>query len=113
VRYLNLLVVLILGLAAYRGARLISNDTITKPIRDKLYGLQSHGRLGKWAHSLITCPWCVSVWLSAFAVIWWIWLILPAWPGWGETLLAWWAVAGVAGLAVGADRSLEKYVHEP
>ncbi len=110
-RYLSLTVVVILGLAAGRGARLLANDTIFEPLRQKLYGWQSHGRAGRWAYSLVMCPWCLSVWLSAIAVAWWIWLILPTWPGWGEALVGWMATAGAAALFVSADRVADKYLH--
>jgi len=75
---------LVIG-AVGRFTRLINGDTITEPIRDwvkarcarALYNERHHptrGLLGffrrryrngwMWLTGLISCPWCVSVWVS-------------------------------------------------
>jgi hypothetical protein len=45
-------------LAVYRLTRLITEDVITLPIRDRV-----RNRLT--LHEFLTCPWCVSPWLAA------------------------------------------------
>lgn len=53
--------------AAYRLWRLIAEDDITKPLRDKLQ------RTG-WARDLTECPWCLGSWIAAaWLAAWWIW----------------------------------------
>lgn len=57
------------ALATYRLTRLVTTDTITQPLRDRVFA--ETGRIrGKHARPsavaekveyLITCPWCVSV----------------------------------------------------
>jgi hypothetical protein len=61
-------------------------------------------------HSLITCPFCCSVWFSGAAVAVWVWLILPTWPGIGVVLFAVGAVAGAARLMVSFDMAAHKYI---
>ncbi len=69
---------IIFGLAIYRGANIIANETITKPLRRpfvtlfKRYGKEQEkprergfrGALG----GLLTCPSCVGVWVAAVMV---------------------------------------------
>jgi len=59
-----LTVLLAIGLSV-RITRLITLDTITQPIRDRLTGL-----LGV----LVECPWCSGFWVSAaVGLSWWAW----------------------------------------
>lgn len=59
-----LTIVLAAGLAV-RIMRLITLDTITQPIRDRLSGF-----LG----ALIECPWCTGVWIAVpVGLSWWAW----------------------------------------
>ena len=51
---------LLVGLASYRLWRLIGEDSITEPLRD---------RLPEWAFEMTTCPWCLGSWI-AFGVTW-------------------------------------------
>jgi len=83
--------VLLVGSVA-RLTRLASEDTITQPIRDVLlFNRQQRkamqaghdapapkrrwaSRLRVWVHGLVTCPWCVSIWLAAGVVAcFWAW----------------------------------------
>lgn len=73
------------ALATYRLTRLVTRDAITKPLREKAIaavyeaeseepGLKGHGSYAArvaWegdaapkVAKLITCPWCVGVWLG-------------------------------------------------
>jgi len=71
-----LLVVLTIGAIA-RLTRLVTGDTITHPIRDRIHErsfreTRSQG-LWHWLDDLLTCPWCTSIWLSvpvALVAVW-------------------------------------------
>jgi hypothetical protein len=112
-RFLDLSIVVILGLVCARLARIIAVDKIGEPVRQWLYRHQAKRWLGGWLYSLITCPWCISVHAALWSVLWWIWLILPTWPGWGEFLVAWWAVAGAASVILSIDIGLHKWIDMP
>lgn len=48
--------------AVARITRFINSDTLVEPVRRKVlrrYGPES------WWYTLITCPWCMSVWVAA------------------------------------------------
>jgi hypothetical protein len=64
------------GLAVFRLTRLLISDTITAPVRERLYGrrpgvtrdmggerimVAARPRLAEF----LSCPWCVSPWLAA------------------------------------------------
>lgn len=57
-----ILLLLALG-STWRLARLFTVDEITRPLRDRI------ARVNDWWAYLITCPWCLSIWLAP----------LPAW----------------------------------
>lgn len=112
-RYYTLPVIVILGLVAYRLARVIAHDKIGQPIRDRTYKVAvEQPRVGKWLNSLATCPFCLSVYFAAAGVLWYAWLIAPTWPGIGEVLLAIPAAAGIGALAAGIDLALTTYVEK-
>jgi hypothetical protein len=81
---LTFLKLLILGLASYRSANIISNESVTEPLRapfvtEKLeHGHivetpKKSGFLGAFGH-LIYCPSCTGVWLAAiltYSYIFW------------------------------------------
>lgn len=54
-------------LAVHRLTHLVIDDKITEPLRDKIFD-----RFGQpmdtWTY-LFTCPWCVSIWVAAVAVV--------------------------------------------
>ena len=52
------------GLAAYRLTHLIVDDSIIE--RPRRY-LVEHGP--SWAATLVTCSWCISVWVAAGVVV--------------------------------------------
>jgi len=110
-RYYTLGVIVIIGLVAYRLARVLAHDKIGEPVRNWAYKVSvEHGRAGRWLNSLITCPFCLSVWFAILGVGWYAWLISPTWPGWGEFVLAIPAVAGVAAFLSAADLAMTVYV---
>lgn len=50
------------ALATYRLTRLVVEDVITAPAREKIFDkYPPHDR--SWSYAL-TCPWCVSVWVG-------------------------------------------------
>lgn len=74
----------VLGLAAYRASNILSNETVTKPLRAPFVDEvekdgkvveepKKQGFLGATGH-LIYCPSCTGVWLSAalaYAYVFW------------------------------------------
>ena len=73
--------VTVIGLAAYRIARVIAHDKIGQPIRDRTYALQGHWpKVGGWVNALTTCPYCLGVHASVFGVLWYAWLVAPKSP---------------------------------
>ena len=75
----------VLALAVYRATRLVTADKITEPFR---VAVDSRS---KWAGYLVTCDWCLSVWLAP-----WFTAVMIRWP----ESRAVWAVCGF--LAVSA-----------
>lgn len=98
------------GFAAYRIARVIAHDKIGEPIRQRTYKASvEHGKAGQWLNALVTCPFCLGVWVSASSVAWY-----ALTPDWGLALLAVPAAAGVAAILSAADLALTMYVeHHP
>jgi hypothetical protein len=80
------LLLLIYALAVARVTGLITADAITEDLRDSLTGwLDDRPRtLGAYITTLITCPWCVSIWLAFIASpLVWFWgdspvMLIPA-----------------------------------
>ncbi len=77
-------VVLVYVLAVARVTGLIALDEITSPAREWLENHLPANRLGVALEYLITCPWCVSIWVGAATapLLWW-WgdhpaLLIPA-----------------------------------
>ena len=71
---LNLVDFLILSLACYRITRLIIEDTITEPLRERVWKRfpPESTRIGY----LFTCPWCTGFWVSVLIVA--AYLLLPS-----------------------------------
>lgn len=56
------------ALAAYRITRLVTEDTITEPIRERIEAraiISGRKRLAK----LVSCPWCVGVYVGVGVVV--------------------------------------------
>lgn len=93
-----LLAVLVL-VATWRLARLITADFITEPIRAWA------ARRGEKLGYLFECPWCLSIWLAPI-------LVVPAvlWPDnrlvWAVMLIL--AASGVAGMLAVIEGRLDR-----
>lgn len=104
----------ILGLAVFRMSRLVVSDTIIEPARlrvlarypssSTVFMSGGEGRVWvpdldgwiaekpSWLGELISCVWCVSIWISVVVmVVWWVWPVVV----WWLTPLALSAVAGI------------------
>jgi hypothetical protein len=77
------------GLAVYRLTRLLVEDEVTRPARERITEAAPEGRLAYF----VTCPWCVSMWVGAA----WAALVVTAPPvaTAAGAALAWSAVAGL------------------
>lgn len=91
-------VVLIL-LAVWRLARLVTADFITEPIR------AAAARRGEKLGYLFECPWCLSIWLAPIVVA-----PAVAWPGnrviFAAVLIL--AASGAAGLMATIEDRLDR-----
>lgn len=78
--------VLLVCAATYSATRLLAVDTIAEPIRLRLERWAAEGdaaldkhraptrkqHAGAWLVELVSCPWCLSMWIGAvFALAWW------------------------------------------
>lgn len=54
--------ILVIGVASYRLWRLIGQDSITEPLRNRL-------NPDGWPYALISCQWCLGSWV-AFGATW-------------------------------------------
>jgi len=100
----HLALVVFLGLVVYRVTQAATLDTVSQPGRDWLLRkVQEAGAenrsAARWTYKLVTCPWCLSVWLAFILVL--VWVLWPGdWDGMGDYLFTAVAVAGVAALAL-------------
>lgn len=101
----------IIGLASFRATWIVTTDTITEPFRNALYrwgwrpspnGPEPRGARA-WLVELLTCNWCLGVWVSAAAYCVWRWA--------GDVGLAVLAILAIAGLQ-GALAQLVVTAHE-
>jgi hypothetical protein len=60
----TILTVLILAGATARLTRLVTEDTITGPMRAAIMRRSKNGPDG-WAYLWVSCPWCVGLWIAA------------------------------------------------
>lgn len=66
--------VLVYVLAVARVTGLVTADEITATPRDRLVAHLPPNRLGEALEYLVTCPWCVSIWVAALtAPLVWLW----------------------------------------
>ncbi len=49
-------------LTTLRLAVLVTRDTITEPVRTWLS--ERGSKVARWAYGLVSCPWCVGVWIA-------------------------------------------------
>lgn len=73
----TLALVAVLGTASYRLTRLVTRDTITDGFRSGLarwawdeHREQWRGRFRRRVQQLLTCPFCLGVWISAAVYVW-------------------------------------------
>jgi hypothetical protein len=76
------------GLAVFRLTRLLVEDKIAEPIRDRL-AANAEGRLAYF----VTCPWCVSMWVAGGWAA--VTVAAPAVAAPVGAALAWSAVSGL------------------
>ncbi|WP_078393737.1 DUF1360 domain-containing protein [Shouchella patagoniensis] len=120
---LNLVTLLILGLAVFRLTYLIISDVITAPIRgffvEEIEETDSRGRMTHYTMpkmpfsraiigTLITCPWCISVWIGALLVIAW-----NLWPTVTILISLVFALSGVAGFMMQLNRLVIVNTYSP
>lgn len=73
--------VLVIGFAGYRLARLVAVDSITEGARSRLFWAGHEpaepdpvvtSRPLDWLYRLVSCPFCVSVWIVAGLYLLWV-----------------------------------------
>lgn len=67
---------LVYTLAVARVTGLITADSITEPVRDRIVAWldDTPGSSGEWVATLIMCPWCAGMWVSLIAApLVWFW----------------------------------------
>lgn len=93
---MTFLTLTLLTLATWRVARLIQLDNIFDTPRDKFFTwLCNNPGWRTWLADLLSCAFCLTVWVGLGANLWWA-LLIEDWPGWPEFIVYWWATAGGA-----------------
>jgi hypothetical protein len=94
----QLATVLILGLAAYRITRLLVIDELLEPGRSKFHAMleRRNGLLWAKLYDLVSCTWCVGVYVSLLIYAVYLWNLFIDWTrvDWLSAI----AVAGVQGM---------------
>jgi hypothetical protein len=85
------------AIAVYRLTRLVVEDGITAPIRDRIISKRD-GSTRDWWEQLLTCRYCVGVWVG-FGVMAARWLVPGVWPPIGYAL----AISAAAPLLAGLE----------
>jgi hypothetical protein len=115
--------IIILGLVAYRLARLVATDSISEDMRAALYRWAwndepsddaermrplsepvPRGRVRPYVYELISCAFCIGVWTGAGAFVLWG-MVIGSLAGW---FIAIPAIAGVQALAQCLDGAADK-----
>jgi hypothetical protein len=95
----ELLTFIIMSLATYRIGRFVLLDDMINGPRDRFFGwLNTPEKLSPrrlWILELLSCVYCILVWIAAGVVTFWSLVIHDEWVGWGFLLL-WPAVAAAA-----------------
>lgn len=86
----EILLFIIAGLATYRLTRLVVDDEILAPIRNKILN-RFDPEYSKFGY-LLTCTWCSSIWVASLVVI--LGIIIPTVAFYIGLVLALSAVAG-------------------
>jgi Protein of unknown function (DUF1360) len=107
----SLATVVLIGLATFRAARIVSRDTITEPLRESLTAWAwdteptppaPRAPWRTWIVELCTCSLCISVWIAAAFYCAWRWGGVVA-----HGFIAVLAIAGLQAVAVLAVRDFE------
>lgn len=81
----------VFALAVARATTFVTDDKLAERARIRFI---SHVKEGGLLEYMITCPWCVSIWIGApAAFIWWNWP--DRW--WSLGIAAWWAFSQITG----------------
>lgn len=96
----------VLVFAAYRVTRLWLWDSIFARLHLKVIGALDGGPIRKWCRDLLTCQWCLGVWVAGAVTATW-WTIAGLWSGW-QSIGEWLVVS----LAVAAGQSLLHLVED-
>ncbi len=81
----------LLALASFRVWRLLGQDVLLDPLRDRIVrdGTEYRQELDEF----LRCPWCLGAWVGS---AWWLaWIV---WPHATLVLAGWWAILAVVGL---------------
>jgi len=93
---LDLLTFVILSAATYRIGRFLLLDSLIDGVRDRFYPwLTNPEKLSTTrlkVADLLTCAYCITVWIAAAVVVFWSLVVAGEWIGWAF-LLVWPAVA--------------------
>ena len=98
---LDLITFVVLSAVTYRVGRFLLLDSLIDELRDKLYlrltvgGTEVGSPVAAWRMKLIdlmTCSYCITIWIAAAVVVFWSLVVRGEWIGW-EFLLVWPAVA--------------------
>lgn len=94
-----LVALIIMGAVSYRVAHFISLDALIDESRDRFASwLESTDAPPLWKRKTLTlmkCPWCLTVWIAAFANVFHWLVVADWWPGW-YFLELWIATAAIA-----------------
>lgn len=77
------------ALAVHRLTRLVTEDEVTAPLRDRITNAAPEGRLAY----LVSCPWCVSIYAAAGWAA--ATVAAPAATAAAGAVLAWSSVSGL------------------
>lgn len=105
---LNLSIIIIIGFATFRLTRLIVFDKLMETLRTpffdevieendlgekEIYLIPKKSGIRHWIGELLSCYWCVGIWVSAFLVfMYWIF------PTIGGALIVIMAIAGIGSI---------------
>lgn len=92
---------IVIAFASYRIWALLALDTITKPIRARIFREAESKRVRSWLKLFLKCPWCAGFWITALATFS-VRKRIPAWP-----IVLWAAAAGTALLGGNDERLME------
>lgn len=81
--YVSLIDLVVLAAVTWRIARFLILDELISEWRDSLHGvLADHpNRLTIKLQLLMTCPFCLTIWISGGVSTYW-YLLVREWPGW-------------------------------